>query len=101
MDAVFALATRIIDSAGIPRLNSNRHLYKRSLVFDRRINMTPNITLDDLKAVCTAIEIAANRGAYQIQEMSLVGSCYDKLKAFLVAAEAQPAQPAQAPQGDA
>jgi len=51
--------------------------------------MTPNITLDDLKAVCYAIEIAANRGAYQISDMSTVGSCYDKLKAFLVAADVQ------------
>ncbi|CAB4123148.1 hypothetical protein UFOVP29_307 [uncultured Caudovirales phage] len=60
--------------------------------------MTPNITLDDLKALCNAIEIAANRGAYQISEMSLVGTCYDKLKAFLVAAEAQTATaPATAP----
>ena len=56
--------------------------------------MTPNITLDDLKAICNAIEIAANRGAYQISEMSMVGSCYDKLKAFLAAAEMQAAQPA-------
>jgi hypothetical protein len=54
--------------------------------------MTPNITLDDLKAVCYAIELAANRGTYQISEMSMVGSCYDKLKAFLVAADAQTAQ---------
>jgi hypothetical protein len=94
MDTIFALGAGIIDSAGISRLNTNiRHLIERSLVFDRRINMTPNITLDDLKAVCTAIEIAANRGAYQVSEMSMVGSCYDKLKAFLAAAEAQPVPP--------
>lgn len=45
------------------------------------------ITLSDLAAVKTCIEIAASRGAYRAEEMRSVGQAYDRLAEFLKSAQ--------------
>lgn len=64
------------------------------------------ITISDLDAIKNLINLAATRGAFRGEELSMVGTVYDKLTAFLEAvieqAKAQEATAAEAnkPQGE-
>ena len=58
---------------------------------------TTQITVADLDALRSIIDVAASRGAFQAAELSQVGAVYDKLATFLNAVVAQ----AEASQGTA
>lgn len=47
------------------------------------------LTLQDLTAVKTIIDIATSRGAFKANEMVAVGTVYNKLESFLNAVAAQ------------
>lgn len=55
---------------------------------------TVDLTLQDLSALKSIIDVAAQRGAFKPAEMAAVGTVYNKLSAFLdtVAKQNQPAQ---------
>ena len=57
----------------------------------------PNLSIQDLVAVCKIMQIASQRGAIQVSEMSQVGPVYDRIVAFLEAngAVQRPAAPAE------
>ena len=57
-----------------------------------------SLTLTDMAALKSLIEVATERGAFRAPEMSNVGAIYDKLSAFLSATQAQLAQQAEAQQ---
>ena len=44
---------------------------------------SPQLTIRDLGGIKNIIETACNRGAFQANEMSTVGSLYDRLNTFL------------------
>ena len=50
------------------------------------------LTLSDLQAAVSIIDLASRRGAFQAQELATVGSVYNKLTGFLnqVAQQTQP-----------
>ena len=64
---------------------------------------TTQITVADLDALRSIVDIAASRGAFQAAELSQVGAVYDKLTAFLnsVVAQAKAAQEAAEADGTA
>jgi len=53
----------------------------------------PDLTVQDLQALKSIIDVASQRGAFKPNEMMTVGQTYGKLEAFLSAVSAQ--QPAQ------
>ena len=53
------------------------------------------LTLQDMKILAGAIEIASQRGGYRAAEMEVIGSTYNKLTAFLKATEPAPAPEAE------
>lgn len=55
----------------------------------------PSLSIQDLVAVCKIMQIASQRGAIQVSEMSQVGPVYDRIVAFLEAngAVQRPAAP--------
>jgi hypothetical protein len=62
----------------------------------------PDLTVQDLTAMKTIIDVASQRGAFKPNEMMTVGTVYDKLEKFLNAvaeqqAAAQEAAAAAAP----
>lgn len=70
---------------------------------------SPDLTIQDLTAMKSVIDVASQRGAFKPNEMTTVGTLYTKLEAFLnavaeqqaAAAEAQgAAQSEGAPQGE-
>lgn len=54
----------------------------------------PDLTVQDLTAMKSIIDVASTRGAFKPNEMTTVGTVYGKLEAFLNAVQAQ--QDAQA-----
>jgi len=50
------------------------------------------LTLNDLAAMKTIIDIAAQRGAFKPNEMVIVGQTYTKLNVFLESVSKQPKQ---------
>lgn len=42
-----------------------------------------NINVIDIQKLLTAVEIAAQRGSYKAQEMSEIGTTYDKISGFI------------------
>jgi len=54
----------------------------------------PDLTVQDLTAMKSIIDVASSRGAFKPNEMTTVGTVYSKLEAFLNAVQAQ--QEAQA-----
>jgi hypothetical protein len=58
------------------------------------------LTLSDLASLKNLIEAATARGAFRANEMTTVGSIYDKLDAFLAATQAQLAAQAEPTQGE-
>jgi hypothetical protein len=63
----------------------------------------PTLTINDLAALANIINVASQRGAFKADELSNVGSAYDKLNSFLKAAQAQTASaaPAESPEASA
>jgi hypothetical protein len=56
-----------------------------------------DLNINDLAAIKSIIDVASQRGAFKPNEMVPVGTVYNKLEAFLAAAQAaQAAQSAQA-----
>jgi len=56
------------------------------------------LTIQDLNAIKTIIDVASQRGAFRPGEMVTVGQTYNKLEQFLVASQAQAAQPTAEPE---
>ena len=54
-------------------------------------DQTPDLTVQDLTAMKTIIDVASQRGAFKPAEMTTVGTVYGKLEAFLNAVAAQQA----------
>jgi hypothetical protein len=54
---------------------------------------TTDLTISDLNALKTVIDVATQRGAFKAGEMEAVGKVYNKLSAFL--ATVTPQQPQQ------
>ena len=53
---------------------------------------SPELTVQDLNAMKSIIDVASGRGAFKPNEMTTVGLIYDKLEKFLAAvAESQQA----------
>ena len=52
----------------------------------------PDLTVQDLQALKSIIDVASQRGAFKPNEMMTVGQTYSKLEAFLGAVAQQPAQ---------
>ena len=53
----------------------------------------PDLTVQDLQALKSIIDVASQRGAFKPNEMMTVGQTYSKLETFLNAvAQQQPAQ---------
>lgn len=50
---------------------------------DISISQIPEVTVKDLAILRTIIDTASRRGAFRADEMSTVGTVYDKLHAFL------------------
>jgi hypothetical protein len=57
----------------------------------------PELNLNDLAAIRNLIEVVTQRGAFKANELSSVGVLFDKINAFLEAAQA--AQP-KTPEGE-
>jgi len=55
----------------------------------------PELTINDLNALRTIIDVATTRGAFKASEMESIGKVYNRLNTFLdgVAPPQQPAQP--------
>jgi hypothetical protein len=51
----------------------------------------PSITITDIAFLTQIVETVAQRGAFRADELSSVGAVYDKVKAFIVANNPQPA----------
>lgn len=51
------------------------------------------LTINDLAAVKSIIDVASQRGAFKPNEMVAVGTVYSKIDAFLTAATAQKGTP--------
>lgn len=49
----------------------------------------PDLTVQDLQALKTIIDVASQRGAFKPNEMMTVGQVYNKLEMFLAAVSAQ------------
>lgn len=49
------------------------------------------LTLQDMKILAGAIELASQRGGYRAGEMEIIGATYNKLSGFLRANEPEPA----------
>jgi hypothetical protein len=65
----------------------------------------PDLTVQDLTAMKTIIDVASQRGAFKPNEMTTVGTVYSKLELFLNAVSEQQAAAAEAqgegaPQGE-
>lgn len=50
------------------------------------------LTLQDMKILAGAIELASQRGGYRAGEMEIIGATYNKLAMFLKANEPAPAE---------
>ena len=51
----------------------------------------PDLSVQDLTAMKTIIDVASGRGAFKPNEMTTVGTVYDKLEKFLKAVAEQQA----------
>jgi hypothetical protein len=52
----------------------------------------PDLTVQDLQALKSIIDVASQRGAFKPNEMMTVGQTYTKLEQFLAAVVQQPTQ---------
>jgi hypothetical protein len=60
----------------------------------------PELNLNDLAGMRSLIEIVTQRGAFKAEELSSVGILFDKINAFLKAAQAAQPAPQPAPEGE-
>lgn len=63
---------------------------------------SPDLTISDLQAIKTIIDVASSRGTFKAAEMAVVGNTYNRLTQFLDAVkpaekEGKPEAPAEAP----
>lgn len=59
---------------------------------------TPDLTVNDLQALRTIIDVASQRGTFKANELASVGQVYNRLEAFLNhIAPAKEGAPAEAP----
>lgn len=65
----------------------------------QEVPKAPDLNLNDLASMRSLIEVVSQRGAFKANELSAAGQLFDKLNAFLNAAEAQ-AKANQPPQGE-
>lgn len=49
------------------------------------------LNLQDLRALKTCVEVACQRGAYRADEMTAIGTVYDRIAGFLSAVDANQA----------
>jgi len=56
---------------------------------------SPELTVQDLTAMKTIIDVASSRGAFKPNEMTSVGTVYNKLEVFLNAVAEQQSQQAE------
>ena len=71
-----------------------------------------NLNINDLATMANVIDIATQRGAFRANELKLIGELYDKISAFVKAAQEQAKKeeearaaegasaPAEAPKGE-
>lgn len=59
------------------------------------------LTLQDMKILAGAVELASQRGGYRAGEMEIIGATYNKLASFLKANEPVPAEEAAEVTADA
>jgi hypothetical protein len=52
----------------------------------------PDLTVQDLQALKSIIDVASQRGAFKPNEMMTVGQTYNRLEVFLNAVSQQPAK---------
>ncbi len=52
-----------------------------------------DLNLNDLAAMRNILEVVTQRGAFKANELTSVGTLFDKLNSFLAAAQAQQPQP--------
>ena len=55
---------------------------------DQPVETRPTLTLQDLAAMIQVLETASERGTWKVGELSTVGGLYDRIAAFLDAANA-------------
>jgi hypothetical protein len=60
----------------------------------------PELTIQDLNAIKSIIDVASQRGAFKPGEMMTVGQTYTRLENFLIAIQAQQQQPEGAKKGE-
>lgn len=48
-------------------------------------NSAPDLTVQDLQALKSIIDVSTQRGAFKASELAVVGATYNKLEAFLQA----------------
>ena len=53
--------------------------------------VAPDLSVQDLTAMKTIIDVASGRGAFKPNEMTTIGTVYDKLEKFLKAVAEQQA----------
>jgi len=58
-------------------------------VEQKEAEKSPDLTIQDLSAIKSIIDISCQRGAFKPGEMAAVGQTYNKLEAFLKAVLAQ------------
>jgi hypothetical protein len=60
---------------------------------------TPDLTVNDLQALKTIIDVCTQRGAFRANELSNVGAVFNRLSAFLdhIAPQQKEGAPAEAP----
>mgnify|MGYP000906413423 CR=1 FL=1 len=55
---------------------------------EEQAQAAPDLTVNDLNALKQIIDVASSRGAFKPNEMSVVGTTYNKLELFLGAVSA-------------
>jgi hypothetical protein len=58
---------------------------------------TPDLTVNDLQALRTIIDVASQRGTFKANELASVGQVYNRLEAFLNHIAPKEGAPAEAP----
>ena len=61
----------------------------------------PDLTIQDLSAMKSIIDVASQRGAFKPNEMTAVGTVYNKLEAFLNAVATTQAASTEKPAAEA
>jgi hypothetical protein len=67
--------------------NNNVEQKQEDVVSTSGEQKAPDLNLNDLVALKNLIEVVTQRGAFKANELSAAGQLFDKLSAFLTAAE--------------